>query len=82
MSQVLDAAEGEPTITAEKEDDTGVGSTERNVTSGKRFHVTTDAVSTAEKDVVNESDNNGKSLYTSGNLVTPEKDHEADSDGL
>ena len=29
MSQVLDAAEGEATIAAEKADDTGVGSTQK-----------------------------------------------------
>ena len=63
MSQVLDAAEGEVKITAEKEDDIGVGSTERNVTSGKRLHVTKDAVSTAEKDVVNESVNESVGIW-------------------
>ena len=54
MSQVLDDVEGEGTITAEKEDDTVVGST------GKRLQFSTHAVSTAEKDVVNESDGNAE----------------------
>ena len=44
--------------------------------------MTTDAVSTAEKDVVNESDGNAETLYISDKLVTPEKDQEADSDGM
>ena len=80
MSQDLDTPEGEATITTEKEDDTGVGSRQKDITSGTRLHVTTEAVSTAEKEVVNESESNAETLCISGNVLTPGKGHEVDSD--
>ena len=73
MCQYIDTPEEEVTITAEKEDGAGVGSTQKDVTSCTRLHVMREAVSTAEKEVVNESDSNAETLYISSKVLTPQK---------
>ena len=45
MCQYIDTPEEEVTITAEKEDGAGVGSTQKDVTSCTRLHVMREAVS-------------------------------------